>query len=223
MSSWQMTHNRKGIIEAQQGDACMKAISKCNANHSFSCSLLPIQMNLSNDDVIGIEARHWRKRITPGGFVWVKAICVSCNSQIGTCCLLAQDTSHNALVRYKHITIQNKLTKHKNTTQHPSILKKTTKSIPKHDTRLHRSPKTQCKKQQSTAESHEDRADAAKFPISLGFTTRAGQRAIAFTLTWILAFFNLQHGFIWLEIFDILPSGTTVHWKVCSAKSHLCS
>ena len=42
---------RKGIIEAQQGDACMKSISKWNANHPFSCSLLPIQMKLSNDMV----------------------------------------------------------------------------------------------------------------------------------------------------------------------------
>ena len=117
-------------------------------------------------------------------------------------------------------------TKHKNTTQHPCKWKKNIKNIPKQDTRLYKSPKTQCKKEQSTAESHENRADAAKFPISLGFTTRVGQRAIALTLTWILAFLNLKHRFIWLEIFDIsiLPSGTlaTVHWKVCSAKSHLC-
>ena len=70
-------------------------------------------------------------------------------------------------------------------------IKRNTKDIPKHDTSLHKSPKTQCKKEQSTAESHENRADAAKFPISLGFTTRAGRRAIALTLTWILAFLNL--------------------------------
>ena len=137
--------------------------------------------------------------------------------------LLPAGTRHKSqrAIRYKHIIIQNTQTQH-----NILVYKKITKNIPKHDTRLHKSPKTQCKKQQSTVESQENRSDAAKFPISLGFTTRAGRSAIALTLTWILAFWNLYHRFIWLEIFDIsiLPSGTlaTVHWKVCSAKSHLC-
>ena len=119
-------------------------------------------------------------------------------------------------------------TKHTYKTQDNILVneKKTSRTSQNRTQDPHKSPKTQCKKQQSTAESHENRSDAAKFPISLGFTTRAGRRAIALTLTWILAFLNLLHRFIWLEIFDIsiLPSGTlaTVHWKVCSAKSHLC-
>ena len=182
-------------------------------------------MKLSNDMMScelkrGIDENESHR----AGVVWVKAICVSCNSQIGTCCPLAQDTSHNALTHYKYITIQNTKTQH-------NILvneKKNIKNIPKQDTRLYKSPKTQCKKEQSTAESHENRADAAKFPISLGFTTRAGRRAIALTLTWILAFLNLKHRFIWLEIFDIsiLLLGLwqqCIEWCVlCSAKSHLC-
>ena len=137
--------------------------------------------------------------------------------------LKTQVTTRDTLQTHHNIKHTYKTQKHNTTSLY---IKRNTKDIPKQETRLHKSPKTQCKKQQSTAESHENRSDAAKFPISLGFTTRAGRRAIALTLTWVLAFFNLKHGFIWLEIFDIsiLPSGTlaTVHWKVCSAKSHLC-
>ena len=178
---------RKSIIEAQQGNAFVKAISKCNANHPFSCSLLPIQVKLSNDDVIGIEARHWRKRITSLGLRLSESYL--CLMQFTDWNLLPAGTRHKSqrAIRYKHIIIQNTQTQH-------NILvykKKTPKNIPKHDTRLHKSPKTQCKKQQSTVESQENRSDAAKFPISLGFTTRAGRRAIALTLTWILAFLNL--------------------------------
>ena len=187
-SSWP----RKSIIEAQQGYAFVKAISKCNANHSFSCSLLPIQVKLSNDDVMRIEARHWRKRITPLGLRLSESYL--CLMQFTDWNLLpAAGTRHKSqracTLQIHHNTKHTYKTQKHNTTS--LYIKRNTKDIPKHDTRLYKSPTTQCKKQQSTAESHENRSDAAKFPISLGFTTKVGRIAIALTLTWILAFLNL--------------------------------
>ena len=147
--------------------------------------------------------RNWSEALTKTNHTGRRRLSESylCLMQFTDWNLLPAGTRHKSqrAIRYKHIIIQNTQTQH-------NILvykKKTPKNIPKHDTRLHKSPKTQCKKQQSTVESQENRSDAAKFPISLGFTTRVGQRAIALTLTWILAFLNLKHRFIWLEIFDI--------------------
>ena len=134
-------------------------------------------------DVMWIEARHWRKRTANGRRLSESYLCLM---QFTDWNLLPAGTRHKS---QRACTLQiHHNTKHKNTTQHPCKWKKNIKNIPKQDTRLYKSPKTQCKKEQSTAESHENRADAAKFPISLGFTTRVGRRAIAFTLTWILAF-----------------------------------
>ena len=136
---------RKGIIEAQQGDACMKSISKWNANHPFSCSLLPIQMKLSNDMMScelkrGIDeneshraaSSEWKLSVSHA-IHRLEPVARWHKTQV-TPRLYATNTS-----QYK--------TNLQNTKTQRNILvhKKNTKNILKHDTSLHKSPKKQCK------------------------------------------------------------------------------